>query len=784
MNFFRKGQGAFIKITSLAIGLTVGLVLIAKVQLERNYDCCIVDKEHVYELQETFQRKGQKPQRYGSTSGGIAPVLGREIPEILTATRFTGQFSEEKLTLEDGKRHFFEEALFADSCFFDIFATNVLLGDAKRILSTAGQCMISQRLSEKIGGEVIGQTFCFASAPMKPMTIGGVFEDYPENSRCSRYDILMSMPSLGTYTWDGTGNLIGNDRYHSYVRMRPDADMDKVHSEIKQLLQRILPWDDLKQSGYTDASYELVSVAGQRMKDTTVRTTCMILSVVAFVMLFTAVMNYILVVISLLVNRARQVALRKVLGAPRREIYMMTLKEASIHLAVALAMMMLLLMAGRDWIGELMGVGIATLFSRQTFMVLAVVCFIVLLCCGILPGVIYSRIPLTFAYRLYSENKRLWKLSLLAFQFVLSTMLLCVLSTIYRQYDYMLSKDMGYEYDLVAYVNVNALHGDSIYSLAREIERLPCVEKTAAAYSLFCEWQNGDNVLVPGSPQELFNCANLFFAEEGLVETMGLELVRGRDFKRVEHPGWTQEMLVDERFAQKMKEVADIDDVIGRQFVNATVGDEYPMTVVGVVKNFMLGSLVTREERPMMVANGNVFTHHIMMKLQDMTSDNLQAVQQLCDRFYPDADLDVKPYAAELASCYNDTRHTRDLILIGCLASLLITLIGLIGYVRDEVQRRSRELAIRKVMGATMGQVQALFMRSIHIIALPSVIIGVVLGWYFSSLLMEQFAEKVPLRWVLFVDNAVEVLFVISVVVYLQTKRVANNNPIDYLKTE
>ena len=770
MNFFRKGQGAFIKITSLAIGLTVGLVLIAKVQLERNYDCCIVDKEHVYELQETFQRKGQEPQRYGSTSGGIAPVLGREIPEILTATRFTGQFSEEKLTLEDGKRHFFEEALFADSCFFDIFATNVLLGDAKRILSTAGQCMISQRLSEKIGGEVIGQTFCFASAPMKPMTIGGVFEDYPENSRCSRYDILMSMPSLGTYTWDGTGNLIGNDRYHSYVRMRPDADMDKVHSEIKQLLQRILPWDDLKQSGYTDASYELVSVAGQRMKDTTVRTTCMILSVVAFVMLFTAVMNYILVVISLLVSRARQVALRKVLGAPRREIYMMTLK--------------VLLMAGRDWIGELMGVGIATLFSRQTFMVLAVVCFIVLLCCGILPGVIYSRIPLTFAYRLYSENKRLWKLSLLAFQFVLSTMLLCVLSTIYRQYDYMLSKDMGYEYDLVAYVNVNALHGDSIYSLAREIEHLPCVEKTAAAYSLFCEWQNGDNVLVPGSPQELFNCANLFFAEEGLVETMGLELVRGRDFKRVEHPGWTQEMLVDERFAQKMKEVAGIDDVIGRQFVNATVGDEYPMTVVGVVKNFMLGSLVTREERPMMVANGNVLTHHIMMKLQDMTSDNLQAVQQLCDRFYPDADLDVKPYAAELASCYNDTRHTRDLILIGCLASLLITLIGLIGYVRDEVQRRSRELAIRKVMGATMGQVQALFMRSIHIIALPSVIIGVVLGWYFSSLLMEQFAEKVPLRWVLFVDNAVEVLFVISVVVYLQTKRVANNNPIDYLKTE
>ena len=784
MNIIRKGQGTFIKILSLAIGLTVGLVLIAKVQLERNYDCCIVDKEHVYELQETFQRKGQEPQQYGATSGGIAPVLAREIPEIQTATRYTGQFSEEKLTLENGNQHFFEEAIFADSCFFDIFATHVLQGDAKRVLSTAGQCLISRRLSEKIGGEVVGQTFCFASAPMKPMIIGGVFDDYPENTRCSRYDILMSMPSMGTYAWDGTENLIGNDRYHSYVRMHPDADMDKVGSEIKQLLQRILPWDDLKQGGYTDVGCELVSVAGQRMKDATVHTTCIILSVVAFVMLFTAVMNYILVVISLLVNRARQVALRKVLGAPRRDIYMMTLKEACIHLVVALAMMMLLLMAGRDWISELMGVGITTLFSQQTFVVLIVVCLIVLLCCGILPGVIYSRIPLTYAYRLYSENKRLWKLSLLAFQFVLSTMLLCVLSTIYRQYDYMLSKDTGYQYDRVAYVNINALHGDSIYSLAREIERLPCVETTAASYSLFCERQNGDNVLVPGSPQELFNCANLFFAEEGLVETMGLEIVRGRDFKRLEHPGWTQEMLVDERFVQKMKEVAGIDDVIGRQFINATVGAEYPLIVVGVVKNFMLGSLVTREERPIMVANGNVYTHYIMIKLQDMTSDNLQAVQQLCDRFYPDADLCVKPYAAELATCYNDTRHTRDMILIGCLASLLITLIGLIGYVRDEVQRRSRELAVRKVMGATMMELQALFLRSIAFIALPSVIIGVALGWYFSGLLMEQFADKLPLLWYVFAADAILVLLIIGIVVYLQTRQVANSNPIDYLKTE
>ncbi|MBQ7495685.1 MAG: ABC transporter permease [Bacteroidaceae bacterium] len=784
MNPFVRGQGAFIKITSLTVGLTVGLVLVAKVQLEHNYDSCIIDKEHVYELHETFQRTGEEPQQHGSTSGGIAPVLAQGIPEVVTATRYTAQFGDEKLTLEDGSRHYFEQAVFADSCFFNIFATRTLLGDARQILSTAGQCMISRSLSEKMGGEAVGQTFCFASAPQKPMTICGVYEDYPENSTFARFDILMSMPSVGTYAWDGTENLVGNDRYHSYVRLRSDADMDKVRGEVKQLLQRILPWDNLKQVGCIDAGIELESVAGNRMKDTTVRTTCIILGVVALVMLFTAVMNYILVVISSLVGRARQVAVRKVLGAPNREFFIGSIGEAALHLLVALALMALLLYAGRDLTRDLLGVSVTTLFSRQTFALLLAVGIIVLLCCGILPGAIYSRIPLTYAYRLYSESKRVWKLSLLAFQFVLSTMLLCVLTTIYRQYDFMLSTDMGYQYDKVAYVNVSALHGDSIYSLAREIENLPCIAKTAAAYSLFCERQSGDNVLVPGNPQEVFNCANMFFAESGLVETMGLQIVHGRDFERLNHQGWQPEMLVDEHFAEKMKNVAGIDDVVGRQFVNSSLGTQYPLTVVGVVKNFTLGSLVSREERPIMVVNGNVFTHYIMMKLQSITPENLAAVQQLCNRLYPDAELNVKLYSNEMADQYQETQHTRDLVMIGCIAALLITLIGLIGYVRDEVQRRSRELAIRKVVGATVGEVQLLFGRSIALIALPSIVVGMALGWYLSTLLMQQFAYKVALTWNVFAADALFVLLVIAAVVFIQTRRVACDNPVEYLKKE
>jgi len=778
-----KGQGTLIKVVSLAIGLTVGLVLIARVELNRNYDRCIVSKERVYQVSEMFQKMGEEATEYENTPGGAIPAMCRYIPEIEVGTRWTYQFTDEKLTTENGTHHVFEQSVFADSCFFDVFGTRILQGDAKTILSTPGQCLISKRLYDKIGGDAAGKTFCFMAAPDKPMTVGGVFEDYDENSSFRQLDIIMSMPSIGIYSYDGTGHLMGNDRYHSFVRLRTDADMAKVTAGMNKMLKEQIPWDDVKAAGIKDYGFKLNAVSGSHMQKKNVKTTCIILSVVAFVMLFTAVMNYILVVISTMVSRARQVALRKVLGAPRREFYLTTLKEAAVHLLTALLIMALLLWAGQEWVRDLLGVSVSTLFSSQTYLVLAIVCLVVLICCGLLPGYIYSRIPMVYAYRLFSENKRIWKLSLLAFQFVLCTMLLCVLSTIYRQYDYMLNRDLGYDYKDVAYIEI-ANPSDSTFTLAREIEKLPCVESVSTAYSLWTNKQSGNNVMLPGKTEQLFNFSCLYWAESSIVQTMGLTVKEGTVPARIDHPGWGGEAIVDEHFAEMLKQHTGWSDVVGQTILSTEFGDQVPITIKAVVKNFTIGSLVSAEERPAMMINGNIHANYILVKLHALTSENVLAVQQTCDKLYPDAELNVKRYKDELTDHYAQTKHTRDLIMIGCLASLLITLIGLIGYVRDEVQRRSRELAIRKVMGASVSELQGLFLRSIALIAIPSIIVGIALGWYFSTLLMEQFADKVALAWYVFVACALFVLLIIAAIVLFQTYRVATSNPVNYLKTE
>ena len=749
-----KGQGTFIKVVSLAIGLTVGLVLIAKVHLEMNYDRCIADKERVYNLSEQFKKKGEDANEFSKTPGGAIPALCRYIPEIEVGTRWTYQFEDDKLLLEDGSRWTFGTAILADSCFFDIFSTHIQQGDAKAILATKGQCFISRRLNERLGGNMVGKSFCYLAYPNHPMTVAGVFDDYEENSTFYQLDIVMSLSSIGLYAFDGTSQLVGNDRYRSYVRLRPGTDLNMVEEKMDKMLKELIPWDDLHAAGVEDYRFKFNPVSGSRMKDETVRTTCIILSIVAFVMLFTAVMNYILVVVSTMVGRARLVAIRKVLGAPRHEFYLTTMKEAASLLVLALLIMGLSLVAGQDWFGDLIGVSVTTLFSAQTCFVLAAVCLIVFVCCGLLPGYIYSRIPMVYAYRLFSENKRVWKLSLLAFQFVLSTMLLCLLSTIYRQYDYMLNRDLGYPYKDVAYIEMPQ-QTDTTFTLAREIEKLPCVKSATTAYSLFLQHQSGNNVMVQGKLPE-----------------------------RLEHPGWTTEVIVDERFAERLKAHTGWENVVGQRIVSTEWGDEIVFTIAAVVSNFTLGTLTDIDDRPAMMFCGNIHAKYILVRLHHLTHESLADVQRLCDRRFPDAELQVKRYSDELADSYRETKHTRDLIMIGCLASLLITLIGLIGYVRDEVQRRSRELAIRKVMGSTAGQLRALFLRSIAFIALPSVIIGVALGWYFSALLLEQFAEKAPLLWYVFALDAVIVLLVIGMVVLLQTRRVANNNPVDYLKTE
>ena len=204
------------KIISLGIGLTIGLVLIAKVHFENTYDNFYPDGDRIYRVYEKFFMNGEVGD-HGQTPAGVIPLLKQETPEIEAATRYTYFRGNSPFTMSDNKHRLKATFILADSCLFDVLPRPMLIGDPKQVLSQPMYVLVSDEIAERIGGNVMGKRFEIDDAPGQALTIGGVFKKLPDNTEQS-YDIIVSLSSISKFMWDGTHMLTGNDRYQSYVK--------------------------------------------------------------------------------------------------------------------------------------------------------------------------------------------------------------------------------------------------------------------------------------------------------------------------------------------------------------------------------------------------------------------------------------------------------------------------------------------------------------------------------------------------------------------------------------
>ena len=227
------------KILSLAIGLALGVVLIAKAAFEQNYDGFYEDSGRIHLILEAFPSRTESslPEIYPTTPGGVAVYLRMLSPEIETSTRFTSLGEGSTFTLTESKDKLKATYAAADSCFFDVLSVDVLQGDPKEILSRPLYAMVSESIAGNIGEDAVGKTIVLDGKEDAVLTIGGIFRDFPENSVFSHLDMLVSMPSISCYTWDGSMNLIGNDRYTSLIKLKEGADIADVQAQTDRFIQ-------------------------------------------------------------------------------------------------------------------------------------------------------------------------------------------------------------------------------------------------------------------------------------------------------------------------------------------------------------------------------------------------------------------------------------------------------------------------------------------------------------------------------------------------------------------
>ena len=787
----RTKSDILIKVLSLGVGLAVSIVLIAKVFFELSYDSFYKDVDRVYTIRTGYSQQGESHE-YDQVSGATAPGFKAEVPGVETATRTTFVFNEDTYLDEEGNK-ITGTLVCADTCFFEVFNRPILAGDPVKALGKFGTLMVSRSFADKLVtspgdySSVIGKQIANTTMEGLKLTIEGVFEDFPKNGTLD-YDILLS---IETYGKQSTENWLGNDRYKGYVKLTPGVDPNGLKDAIRKMQEAHQPLEQLEKNG-TSLWYFLSPFDKMHTSDPDVKSQIILLSIVAALLLIISLLNYILIVISSMVKRSREVGVRKCYGAESKHIYGMLSREALLHLILALVLAALLIFAGRSLVENLLGVPFTTLLVPQSIIAIAVVIALVLFISIVVPANLYMRIPVYEALKNYTEHSRKWKLGLLGIQVLINVFLVVMMLIIGQQYNKVTHSNPGYNYDNLYYIDLFDGDRQAQVRAVSTLQSLPEVKGVAASYNLPFQGSNGDNVYLPDDDKELFNIADQYECSDTFFDLLEIPFVEGRA------PRDSSEIVVDEKFVAKMAEFADWSDgAVGKQvFITghdrSREAEQSYFTISGVYKSYLIGNLTGVDERPSALFYGEIgsmssFMPHIFFKV-DASAGGLsmtkEKIRQALEQALEGREINIISYEEQMRAAYDDSKKMRSTLVLGAIFSLLIAMLGLIGFIRDESLRRSKEMAVRKINGATTRDILGIFAWDIQKLSIVMALIGMAAAYYMADKWLEQFAEKVTLHPLYFIGGALLVLLIVLGVVILNCLHIAHANPVESLKNE
>ena len=781
---FKKGRHNDIKILSLGVGLAMGLVLIAKVCFELSYDNFYPESDRIFAIQENFSIGDKSNDGFPCVSGGVAPGMKAEIPGVVAATRCE-RTGEMVMKTPDNKKY---TAIFmlADSCFYDVLPREMLVGNACETLSRPLYALVSEEMAGKInpdGADVIGKTFEVQTFPGVQITVGGVFKDVPKNTHLY-YDVLVSLSTFKAITgWSKDDQWLGGDSFNAYVLLQPGLSADDMLQPMAEMLDRHVDSKKLKEQGMTYSIF-LRPLGELYASSPATKRMAVMLTAIAFAILFAALMNYVLLVISSMVTRSKDVAIHKCYGATGWNITDMIFSEAFLNLLISVVFSTLLVFGFRRIVEELLGTSLSSLFTPDTLMILVGVCVRVFLVAGLLPSQLFARIPVALVFRSYTNSRRSWKKALLFIQFVAVGFLVCLLIVIGWQYSFMVNDNPGYSYERLAFCNLEGVPQSSRKALMDEILKQGEVEDVTTCYELPAFSGSGDIVYRPGSEDAVAHFRDLYGTNANFVSLLEMKVIEGQAFDE-SYSDSMQLVMVSRQMATELANAFQWKDgVVGKKLDIGGHGTDDPFTVVGVYDDVRMG----RIDQEGMVNSAIFFSKRaeqtLVVKFRERNAENLAHINNVIKEFLPDREINLIDYRFSLTKLYDTSRIFRDSVMAGGIITLIIALIGLIGYINDETNRRGKEIAVRKINGATERDILRLISSDIVWMALPAILIGAGASWFASEKWLQQFSEKIPMNAGLFLTGSVVVLAVILLTVVYRTWMVANANPVLSLKSE
>lgn len=765
-SLLRERGTLVIKILSLTFGLLMGLLLLARVGFELNFDRHYKEVNHLMRVKAYYtigDAQREEPTTY--IFSPLPEAVRENFPEEVDCATVVTRRSSVGTYYNENHRYDKLKSIYADSYYFRTMGIDVLREDPEEL--TQMDCLfISERIARQMFEEEDPIGKVIYRNKNYPLIVRGVFRDLPENTTLY-HDVVISLPTLNKVAGYRIEGWNKEDSFFGYVRLK-GTDPSEVNARLDEMILKYMP-DNGEDGLKVDYFLEPITQHYTGIKE--IQMMILIMTLLALVVLGIASLNYVLVSVSSLGQRAKAIGIHKCSGATNGSVLRMFMMETGIVILISLLLVAVLIFNIRDFVEDVACASLGALLTLRTAGGLLIVVLLLFLLTGFLPGKIFSRIPVTQVFRRYTERKTRWKRPLLFIQFLGVSFIYALLMVVLLQYNHLLSKPLGYEPKNVAVAETHSAL-DSEF-LKGELKRMPMVEEVGMAFmGLLDGW--GATPIRSVNGKTLFTSRWNSF-DKDYLPLMGIRIKEGKNIDA------DNQILINEAFVEALK------------MTESPVGKPLPESgregiVVGVMEDFPVDSWYN-PMGPVMVEAKMISPSfkdggHIAVRVRDLTSETLAALNAKMEEIYPQEEVRFKSLNREIESRYQSARRFRDVVIMTSVVILLITFVGLVGYVKDEVRRRSKEIAIRKVNGAEVNDILSMISKDLLWTSLTAILTGTITAYFVGGFWLEQFHEKVALNPLLFAWVAIGILLLIFATVVIKAWRVANENPVKSIKSE
>ena len=757
-NIVRGKDSTLVKVVSLSLGLFFSIIIFAMVGMQLGFNSFYRDYEDIYAAETAWDSgQGFDTKNYYCMYP-TAKALMDHFPEQIESATVIANFAPR--SIQHGKEDIRLGLIQSDSLFFQTMGVPLVSGNALALHSPDALFLSESSARRIFGGEnPMGKTLRWQNN--YELIVKGIFADMPRNVTIHAEAILsINHPWLreGMRSWMGGGN------YPTFVRLKKDADVEHLNQRINPIIDNYLGATDFYKSGSVKkVEISLAPLKGYNLQEASAKAMVITLSILGLVLLLTAAFNYALISISSLSHRAKAIGVHKCSGAETPHIFGMFLYETLFLTSISVLIAIFLILNFREQIPA----PFETLFAINNLWAPGLAIFLIFALGCILPGKAFSSISVTQVFRRYTEGKKRWKYPLLFVQFAGTAFLFGFSAVIYVQHHYVVNKEMGYDSDRVVYVQYPFENPTNAMS---NIRNLPYVEGVGFSMQNLLYYGGTINVRVfePNNGKK-FN-SRIAQYNDDFCRFMNIRLKAGKYHTN------PNEILVNPAFVKAMGWTGNgVGEVVeGQGTVTGIVDMEYPNEssdfpyMVWWISNETTGYRITLHAR-----------------LKEPFEDNLIRLNEEMKKLYPSETPMFISYDRELRNNFEDVRTFRNSVLMACIAILVITLMGLIGYTNDEVRRRSKEIAIRKVNGAEVSDILKMLCRDIAFIALPAVIIGTLVSKFVGEeWISSNFEDILAINLIIYIGVALVAMAFILGTVVVKSWRVANENPVISIKSE